>query len=260
VTGASSGIGVELARAFARRGLDLVLTARSAPALAKVAQGLAADHGVRAETVVQDLGATDGPAALAAAVAATGLTVDVLVNNAGFGIYGPFGNQGPEREAAMVRLNVSAPTETAARFLPGMVERGRGLILNVASTAAFAPVPWLGTYAATKAYLLSWTHALDEELRGTGVRAAVLCPGTTESDFHAVSGSAEKQERHLPRQTARDVADEMLRGLDRRKRVIVSGALNRLHAGLAAALPAAFSARMGTGVMRPKRDAADESR
>jgi short-subunit dehydrogenase len=253
VTGASAGIGRELARALAGRGFDLVLVARSEEPLRLLAAELAQEHGVRAEAIPVNLADGNGVHDLVEAMDEQGLVPDLLVNNAGFGIYGPFGNLGPEREVEMVRLNVAAPVELTARLLPGMRARGRGVILNVASTAAFAPVPWLGAYGATKSFILQWTHALAEELRGTGVRAAVLCPGSTETDFHDVSGAARRQRHHLPRQTARAVAAEALRGLDRGQRVIVTGWINRLHVRSARLLPMSWAARLAAPVMRPRR-------
>jgi short-subunit dehydrogenase len=182
------------------------------------------------------------------------MPVDFLVNNAGFGVYGPFGSQGAGREAELVRLNVMAPVELAARFLPGMIERGHGIIYNVASTAAFAPVPWIGNYAATKAHLLSWTHSLDVELHGTGVRAMVLCPGSTETDFHRVSGAAGKQRKNVfPKLTADEVARLGLEGIDRGKRVVVTGRMNRIHTAIASLVPDGWAASLAYKVMGPAR-------
>jgi short-subunit dehydrogenase len=209
---------------------------------------------VRAAAIAVDLSDPDGPRRLHEELERIGLPVDLLVNNAGFGVYGRFASQGPEREAELVRLNVQAPVELAARVLPGMIGRGHGVIMNVASTAAFRPVPWIGSYAASKAHLLSWTHALDVELSGTGVRACVLCPGSTETNFHHVSGAAGVQRRNsLGRQTSDQVACEALAGLDRGKRVIVTGLINRLHVGLAQLIPAGLAARLAFMVMGPAR-------
>ncbi len=252
VTGASEGIGQELARRFADRGSDLVLVARSGDRLERLAEELVRDHGVKALPVPLDLATPDGPARLAAIVSAADLPVDVLVNNAAFGTYGPFARGGVDREAEMIRLDVSTPTLLTALLLPGMLERGRGLILNVASTAAFAPVPWLGTYAATKAYLVSWTRALAVELKGSGVRACALCPGTTETRFHRVSGADTGQRFALPAQSSAEVAQAAMRGIDRGRTVIVPGMLNRVHAVLARLLPSGLAARMTGLVMHPK--------
>jgi short-subunit dehydrogenase len=251
VTGASSGIGLELARALAARGMDLILVARSAENLRILADNLATSRRVRTVAVPVDLAAVDGPERLMQQLAAVEMNVDMLVNNAGFGIYGQFGRLGAEREAEMVRLNVSAPTELAARLLPGMIRRKRGLILNVASTAGFAPVPWLGTYGATKAYLLHWTTSLDVELSGSGVRVCVLCPGTTATNFHAISGAAVARRRKLPQQSAAAVARECLRGVDRGRRVIVTGWINRCHVALTRVVPPGLAARIARAVMGP---------
>ncbi len=250
VTGASGGIGREVAKLLAARGMDVVLAARSRDALESLAAALAAEHGVRAVPWVVDLSAEDAARTLPASFAALDVTVDLLVNNAGFGVYGPFGNQGLEREAAMIRLNTVAPSILAGILLPGMIRRGHGCILNVASTAGFAPVPWLATYSATKAHLIAWTHALDTELKGTGVRVAVACPGTVSTGFLETAG-ADRRARPLPSSTPEDVARGILGGLDSGRRVFVIGWLNRLHRAAAAITPPALSATIGGAVNRP---------
>jgi short-subunit dehydrogenase len=251
VTGASSGIGLEIARLLAERQMDLILVARSIDNLRILAKQLSQAHRIRVVPMGVDLASPDSATSLPEAFRGVDLTVDLLVNNAGIGVYGSFANQGIAREAEMIRLNTVAPTILAGMFLPGMLRRRRGRILNVASTAAFAPVPWLGTYGATKAYLLSWTHALDTELRGTGVRVAVLCPGTTATNFLKVAGTGARA-TEFPARSAADVARDCLRGLDRGERVIVPGALNRMHRAAARVLPAGWSAALAAGVNRPK--------
>ncbi|MCA9751722.1 MAG: SDR family oxidoreductase [bacterium] len=251
VTGATSGIGLELARLLAARGMHLILVARSAENLRILANKLAQSHRIRAVSVPMDLSRPDAAARLVEALRGIDLTVDLLVNNAAFGTYGPFADQGAAREAEMIRLNVSLPTELTALFLPGMIRRKRGVVLNVASTAGFAPVPWMGTYAATKAYLISWTHSLATELAGTGVQVAALCPGSTATNFHAVSGAAGRRPRTGPQQTASQVAEECLRGLDRKQRIIVTGGVNRLHAHLFRVLPPSWASRLADVFQRP---------
>lgn len=253
VTGASSGIGLALSRSLAQRGMDLLLVARSSENLRVLAQRLSVDHNVRAIALPVDLAAPDGVAGLLSTLSQVELEVDLLVNNAGIGVYGPFANQGREREAEMIRLNVSAPTELATAFLPGMLRRRRGVILNVASTAGFAPTPYLASYGGTKSYIVQWTIALDTELEGTGVRACVLVPGTTSSNFQNVSGAAKHREKKFFEQSAEQVATECLRGLDRGKRVIVSGWLNRLHVLGAGLLPRSLASRIAARVNRPKK-------
>jgi short-subunit dehydrogenase len=254
VTGASSGIGRELAKQLAARGMDLVITARSRESLEALAGEITSQHRVRAASVSVDLGTIEGAERVDQECRRLGMPIDLLVNNAGFGIYGPFGSQGAAREAELIRLNVMAPVELAARLLPEMMARGHGIILNVASTAAFAPVPWISNYAATKAHLLSWTHSLDVELEGTGVRAMLLCPGSTETNFHRVSGAAGRQRSNLfPQLSAEEVARQCLAGIDRGQRVIVTGWVNRLHSAAAAIVPDGWAAKVAFKVMGPAR-------
>jgi len=252
VTGASGGIGLEIARLLAAREMNLILVARSEDNLHILARQLTAAHRIRAVPIAVDLAAKDGETRLAEALGEIDLTVDLLVNNAGIGIYGPFANQGIAREAEMIRLNTIAPTILTALFLPGMIRRRHGRILNVASTAGFAPTPWLGTYGATKAFLISWTHALDVELRGTGVRVSVCCPGTTSTAFLRVSGAGAQRAQRFPEHTAAYVAKECLKGLDRGQRVIVVGALNKLHHLGTSLLPTSWAASVAGDVNRPK--------
>lgn len=185
VTGASGGIGLDLARVLAREGHDLVLVARSEDRLRAVAAELTAAHGISATVVTTDLSRPDAPAVVEAAVTARGLAVEVLVNNAGVGALGRFAELPMERQMDMVRLNVNAVTELTRRFLPGMLSRSRGRVLFVASTAAYQPGPLMAVYYATKAYVLSLGIALANETEGTGVTVTVLNPGPTRTGFQA---------------------------------------------------------------------------
>jgi hypothetical protein len=188
VTGASGGIGEEIARALAGRGHDLLLVARSAARLSALAEELAGAHGIRARALAADLGRGEEPDRLARALAAEGAAVDVLVNNAGFGLHGPFLRTDGARELEMIQLNVVALTRLTKVLLPGMVARRRGRVLNVASTAGFAPGPFMAVYYATKAYVVSFSEALAEELRGSGVTVTALCPGATRTGFAGAAG------------------------------------------------------------------------
>lgn len=179
VTGASSGIGAALAERFARAGFDLVLVARSEDKLKQQSRALAAAHGVRARVAPADLSRPDAAPQLAAQMKRARRPIDVLVNCAGVLAHGSFVDMEPARHRELIDLNVSGLTDMLACFVPGMVARGAGRVLNVASIAAFQPVPTLATYAATKAYVLSLTESLAEELRGTGVSVTALCPGIT---------------------------------------------------------------------------------
>lgn len=188
VTGASSGIGAAMAEEFARRGSDLVLVARSFDRLSEIATRLRQGHGVCVDVIRADL--TD-PADRKALIAACGeRRIDVLVNNAGIGLQGGFVDLGPERQVDMVELNCVAVVELTAAFLPGMLQRRSGGVLNVASTAAFLPIPMMATYAASKAFVLSFSQALFHEARREGVHVLALCPGPVATNF--TSGFSEQ--------------------------------------------------------------------
>lgn len=245
VTGASSGIGAELARTLARRDHDLILAARSADALETLATELRAEHG-RAVTVAPlDLATDEGPRALLDAVADAGLEVDVLVNNAGFATHGPFARIDLETELAELRLNVVALTWLAKAALPGMLRRGRGGILNVASTAAFQPGPGMAVYYASKAYVLHLSEALSEEVRGSGVTVTALCPGPTETGFQRRAGmeGSRLERRRGIFQDAATVAEQGVRAFERGQRVFVPGTANRLGTIVARLAPRAWTAR-----------------
>jgi len=240
VTGASSGIGREFALQLAARGHDLVLAARNAAALESLAAELRAGHGVEAVTVVTDLSLPGAGTALAAEVAGRGLTVDVLVNNAGLGLGGAFAENDPAALTGMVQLNVVALTELTRALLPGMLARGRGRVLNVASTAAFQPGPLMAAYYATKAYVLSLSEALSEEVRGSGVTVTCLCPGPTRTAFEdraGVGGSRLFKGGMVKVMDASAVARIGLDALFRGRRVAVPGLLNRLLVGSAKTTP-----------------------
>lgn len=183
ITGASSGIGRELAKLFAADRSDLILVARSRDKLNQLAAELRQAHGVDVRVIVQDLAASSAAADVCNEIAQAGLTVDVLVNNAGFGEMDHFERIPLERHVSMLQLNVVTLTELTRRLLPGMLERRRGRILNLGSTAAFQPGPHAAVYYASKAYVLSFSEALTEELKGTGVTVTCLCPGPTKTGF-----------------------------------------------------------------------------
>ena len=241
VTGASSGIGVELARELARRGHGLTLVARREAELRTLADELATAHGVRTDLVTADLAAPDSRVGVLDAVADLGLTIDVLINNAGLSTSGPVHRSDVEAELRMVRVDVEAVLELCSRVVPGMVERGRGAILNVASVAAFQPLPGQAGYGGAKAFVLAYTDALHAELAGTGVTATSLCPGPVHTGFGEAAGiSQEDGESALPRfmwETPEDVAQAGIAGLDRGRSVVIPGAANRVGAYAGRILP-----------------------
>jgi short-subunit dehydrogenase len=198
VTGASSGIGESLARCFAANGHRLVLVARSGDKLEGLAKSLHSEFGVRVTVMPSDLSLPGAAAKLAAGLRRRRIRVDVLVNNAGILEQGPFVKTAARRHQQLIDLNVSGLTAMLAQFVPAMVERGRGRVLNVASIAAFQPVPSLATYAATKAFVLSLTESLSEELRGSGVTVTALCPGITATPMLSGAVDANAQLAKLP--------------------------------------------------------------
>ena len=240
VTGASQGIGAEIARELARRGHRLVLVARSEDKLRALADEIAASGG-RADVLVADLADRSARAVLPTRVIKLGVTVDVLVNNAGFSTMGRVSEADPETEMQLVEVDVVAVVDLCTRFIHGMVERGRGAILNVASTAAFQPLPAQAAYGAGKAFVLSYTQSLVGELKGSGVSATALCPGPVHTGFGERAGFAkEDAEKALPSVMwvdAAEVARAAVDGLDKGRMVVIPGVANRVAAAMAQVTP-----------------------
>ena len=229
VTGASAGIGLELARILAREGHDLVLVARREPALKELADELKDRYGANSTVVTADLSDPAAGEQIEQALGET--TIDVLVNNAGFGGVGRFVERSYDDDMRMVAVNVTALTDLSKRFLPGMVTRGRGRILNVASTAAFQPGPFMAVYYATKAYVLSLSQALAEETSGTGVTVTCLCPGVTDTEFHGVAGTdAQPLTSGALSMSAKAVAEAGYKAMMRGKLVEIPGVHNKIGA------------------------------
>jgi uncharacterized protein len=232
VTGASSGIGEAVARELASRGHGVTLVARREERLRELAGELAARHQVRAEALGFDLGDPAARERLGERIKELGLEVEILVNNAGFGGSGNFAHSDRARLVAMVELNCVAVLDLQARYLPAMVECGRGAVINVASTAAFQPLPGTATYAATKAFVLSLSEAVHEELKGTGVTVTAVCPGPVKTEFTRAAGleAAEDQVPDLFWTSVEAVAKAAVEAADRDKRTVVPGLLNRAGA------------------------------
>lgn len=238
VTGASAGIGVDLAECFARDGYDLVLSARGESALNAVAQKLAQAHGVKAIAIAQDLGAIGGGSALHAAIKQRGIEIDVVVNNAGYGHAGALTSSDLQTQLGMIDLNVRALVELTYLYWDAMVAKGRGGVLNVASTAAFQPGPLMANYYASKAYVLSFSEAMWEEARGTGVHVSCLCPGPTVSKFRERAGTDKTKLAQASKVMASaPVARAGYEAWKRNQRVIVTGGRNAFQAGMVKYLP-----------------------
>jgi uncharacterized protein len=245
VTGASSGIGAAIARELASRGYSLALVARREERLRSLAVDLTSEHGVAAETIACDLADGAERDRLDDELRTRGRSVEVLVNNAGFGRQADFATSPRERMVEMVRVNVEAVVDLTARFLGPMVERGRGSVINVASTAAFQPLPGSAVYAAGKSFVLSFSEAIRTELRGSGVTVTAVCPGPVRTEFTEVAGVGGVEDRTPGAvwMSAEDIARHAVDGAAHDRRVVVPGALNRAtalagqHSPRAIALP-----------------------
>ncbi len=246
VTGASGGIGLDIARELAARGFDLILTARSRDALERNAADLSSNAGVDVRVYVRDLTMADAARGLFEEISADNLAVDLLINNAGYAMFGPFADADVRMELEMLQINVIALTQLTRLFLMGMLQRRSGRILNVASTAAFQPGPFMALYYASKAYVLNFSEAIAEELRGTGVTVTVLCPGATQSGFQKRAGIVDARmfSGHVMDSTvvARAGVDALLRG----QALVIPGFKNVAMAFGVRFLPRAFVTRFVT--------------
>lgn len=228
ITGASSGIGLELARLFAAEGCELILVARRTEKLHQLAAELIEQHRITVQVLTADLGVPEAVRQIHDSLRRHDRPVDVLVNNAGFGAAGEFATLSAERQSEMVQVNVMAPTQLARLLLPGMLRRKRGGILNVASIAAFQPGPYMAVYYASKAYLLSWSEALTEETRGQGVTISCLAPGPTRTGFASAADLDSSKLFRMGAMSAAAVARAGHRGFRRGKTLVIPGVLNQL--------------------------------
>lgn len=248
ITGASSGIGEAFARKLAARGENVLVVARSEDKLTALCSELGREHNVNAQYVALDLTEEGAAARLFEETERRGLEVELLINNAGFGSLGEFLAQDLERELNMIDLNIKALVDLTYRFLAPMRERRRGAIINVASTAGFQPVPFMGTYAATKAFVLSFTEALWEENRPYGIKVMALCPGVTETNFFDAAGIAKPPMRVA--QTPEAVVETALKGLERGKSHIISGWTNFFMIEAERLVPRSLVLRAAGGALR----------
>ncbi|HEY3365941.1 MAG TPA: SDR family oxidoreductase [Symbiobacteriaceae bacterium] len=228
VTGASAGLGYELAKQFGRNGWDLVLVARDRKRLEQVASEFGQAYGVTARVIAKDLSEPSSPAEIFAELRDKHIHVDILINNAGVGEYGPFLETDLQKELQTIQVNMSSLTHLTKLFLPAMLERKRGKVMNVAAIASVMPGPFTAVYFATKAYVLSFSEALSEELRGTGVTVTAFCPGVTRTEFARRSKMEGARIFALPAMEAADVAGRGYRALMRGKAVSVPGVLNKV--------------------------------
>lgn len=250
ITGASAGIGLALAAQLAASGTNLILTARRRERLETLAARLSQQHGVRIEVFPADLTLPITPEQLFAFTENQRIVVDLLVNNAGFGTYGRFDTCDHRRQLAMVQVNVAAVVALTHLYLPKMIERRTGDILIVSSTAAFQALPYLATYAATKAFDLLLAEALAEEMRGKGIRVCALCPGPTATEFQAVAGEPARL-YHYGTESADKVARVGLKALARGRTYAIPGIGRYLGAHVQRLAPRQFVTRTAAKVLRP---------
>jgi uncharacterized protein len=250
ITGASAGIGTALARELSMQGTHVALTARRKDRLEQLARELEQKHGVKTAVTTADLTRPEGPEQIHAFTTTNKIEVELLINNAGFGAYGELPSVEVDRLLDMVQVNCSAVVHLTRLYLPEMVARGSGDILIVASTAAFQAVPYISTYAATKAFDLLFAEGLSEEMRPHGVRVCALCPGSTESEFHIVAGQ-EKFARRV--ESAEKVARTGLKALAAGKSYVISGLGNYLGAQGERLVPRRFVTKIAGNMFRPRK-------
>ena len=257
ITGASSGIGAEFARRLAARGMHLVLTARRREPMEELAADLHTRHGSRTEILCADLSDPAELKRLKSEVAARRIQVELLINNAGFAVVGDVENTSPERVWEMVQVNMAALTDLTYHFLPGMLERGHGGIINLASIAGFQPVAYMGAYAASKAYVMHFSEALWAEARDRGVTVMALCPGATRTEFFNYAGVPNWLKKHNS-QSAEYVVRTALRGLEKRRSYWVSGWGNYIRSLLVRLAPRGMVVKQSMDYFRPQPPAKDE--
>lgn len=250
ITGASSGMGIDYARELARRGADLILVARRADALERVAKEVRQNHGSQVRVTPADLAEAPARERLYQELEAEGRRIDLLINNAGFGLFGNFVGSDWERVNQMLQLDVVALSHLTRLFTPGMVERRWGRILLIASTAAYQPVPTYAAYGAAKGYVLSFGVALNYELRGTGVSCTVACPGVTSTEFFQVAGQRQTLYQRMTVMPSRTAAELALKALFAQRPSIVIGGVNAFMARTVRFMPRTWAATLAHLLMK----------
>lgn len=249
VTGASSGIGAAIARKLAARGTKLILVARSEERLVEVARGIHTDFGTDVQILISDLSDPASASTIADIIAQEGWFISTLVNNAGFGAAGEFIESSQEQEIAMINVNVSTLVALTHAFLPDMIERRRGKILNIASTAGFQPIPYLSSYAASKAFVKNFSLGLAHEVRSHGVQVCVCCPGPTRTSFFDTA-KMDKSQINIPMMDADEVAEQALAALDSGRPLVVPGAMNKVSAFITRLLPTSLIVEVGGSLFK----------
>ena len=253
VTGASAGLGAEFARQLASRGMHLVLVARRGELMSELAQELHTKHGTRCEIIVADLSDPAEPKRILDEIAAKGVSIELLVNNAGFGVVGEVENAKVDRLLQLIRLNISALTELTYRLLPEMLERGHGAILNVSSLSGFQPVAYMGTYAASKAFVLHFSEALHCELKDRGITVTAVCPGVTRTNFFDIAGAPGWLQKHSSL-SVEPVVKSALNAIARRRQFVVPGWRNFLLTLLVRIASRRRVVKESTRFFRPRRN------
>ncbi|OYY91953.1 MAG: short-chain dehydrogenase [Sphingomonas sp. 28-66-16] len=251
ITGASAGLGARFALASAAKGHDVILTARRGDRLTALAKTIGDRFGVNAHVIPADLAAPGGVAGLMADIAARDLAINTLINNAGFGARGDFAAMDGAMQARMIDLNCRALVELCHAVLPGMIQMRSGGILNIASTAAFQPGPWMAVYYASKAFVLSFSEGLHEEVKGRGVRVASLCPGATRTEFADVADMADSRLFQMFAGDPDKVVADGLAALEGNRAVKVSGAMNAMMAGAIRFIPRRLARQMAGAAQKP---------
>ncbi len=253
VTGASAGLGAEFARQLASRGMHLVLVARRSELMSELAQELHTKHGTRCEIIAADLSHPSEPGRVLEQIQEKGIEIELLINNAGFGVVGEVDNADIERLLQLIRLNILALTELTYRILPGMLERGHGAILNVSSLSAFQPVAYMGVYAASKAFVLHFSEALHCELRDRGITVTAVCPGVTRTNFFDIAGAPGWLQKHSSL-GVEPVVKSALKAMERRRQYVVPGWTNFMLTLLVRIASRRRVVKESTRFFRPRRN------
>lgn len=257
ITGASFGIGASFAQALAARQTDLVLVARSQEKLNQLAQELQEQYAIQVEVLVQDLTAPNAAKIVFEAISQKSLTIELLINNAGFGSYGAFSESSLPKQLEMIQLNILSLVDLTYQFLPQMQQKGSGTIVNIASIAGFQPLPYMSTYAATKAFVLSFSEALWAENQNTGVKILAVCPGPTKSNFFDVAGFEEFASGSIRNQsyaTPESVVKETLKALEgQASNIVAGGFINQIIVNLPRFLPRETLVKLVEQQLRPKK-------